>query len=64
MATNISDNGLNVLGTSNGSKITTPLAIEVTGASNYLVLASADGTRFKITVSNAGVISATSSGTF
>ena len=61
----ISDNELNIVGESDGSKIETPQAIEVTGtASNYFVLASPNGTRFKISVSNAGAITATSSGTF
>jgi hypothetical protein len=65
MATNISDNGLNIIGSSDGTKLTTPLTIEVTGASgNYIVLPSANGTRFKLTISNTGVISATSGGTF
>jgi hypothetical protein len=61
----ISDNQLNIIGESDGSKIETSQAIEVTGtSSNYFVLASPNGTRFKISVSNAGAISATSSGTF
>lgn len=65
MATTISDNGLNPIGSSNGSKITTSQAFEVTGTTNnYFVLASPNGTRFKISVSNTGTISATSSGTF
>ena len=65
MATQISDNGLNPIGSSNGTKITTSQSFEITGtSSNYFVLASPNGTRFKITVSNAGAISATSSGTF
>lgn len=65
MADNILDSGLNVVGSSTGLKVTLPQSIEIEGTTNnYFVLASPDGTRFKISVGNTGTISATSSGTF
>jgi len=68
MATNIVDVGLNVIATSTSTKITgasSLQSIEISGtASTYFVLTSPNGTRFKLSVSNAGAISATSSGTF
>lgn len=75
MATNIVDGGLNIIGSNTGTQIVSTetykirKSVEVSAStdgatSSYLVLADTAGTRFKITVSSAGVISATSSGSF
>lgn len=68
MAQKIMDDGLNIVATNTSTKISTSSSyqsLEISGtASTYFVLTSPNGTRFKLSVSNAGAISATSSGTF